>query len=127
MSLVLIEPEPQNVSMTSATALTTPIIAIRLATAEDAAAVRHLVALDSTPKAPDGDLLLAVVDGEIRAAIPVAGGPAIANPFHPTAELVAHLELRARKLRANSDRPARAPHAAAAVARRLRRATALRT
>jgi hypothetical protein len=128
MSLELIELEVQNGDMTStATALTTPIIAIRPATPEDAAAVRHLVALDSAEKVPTGDLLLGVVDGEIRAAMAVDGGRAIADPFHPTSELVSHLELRVRKLRACAERPTRAHHVAASAARRLRRATALRT
>lgn len=89
-------------------ASTTPIIAIRKATADDAVALRRLAALDAAPAEPAGDLLVAVVDGEIRAALPVAGGRAIADPFHPTAELVAHLRLRAERLRA-TDAPASTP------------------
>lgn len=112
---------------TTATASTTSIIAIRPATPEDAPAIRRLVALDSTPTMPTGDLLLGVVNGNIRAAIPVAGGRAIADPFYATSELVTHLELRAEKLRACGNRSTRTPHAAVSVARRLRRATALRT
>lgn len=112
--------------MTTATVSTTPIIAIRPATADDASAIRELASLDSAPALPAGPFLLGVVDGTIRAAIPVNGGRAIADPFHATSELVSHLELRAEKLRA-AHRHTRAPRAASSVARRLRRATALRT
>ncbi len=85
---------------------TNPIIAIRKATADDVVAIRRLASLDSARKVPGGDLLVGVVDGEIRAALPIAGGRAIADPFHPTADLVAHLELRAERLRTDG-RPTR--------------------
>lgn len=48
---------------------------------------------------PTGPVLVAEVDGEPMAAVPLDGGPAIADPFHRTAELVALLELRARQMR----------------------------
>lgn len=85
--------------MSSLSVPTTPILAIRLATPEDAPAVRRLAALDGALAVPSGDVLVAVCDGEVRAAMPVAGGRPIADPFHPTAELVAHLRLRAARLR----------------------------
>ena len=78
---------------------TNPTLAIRTATADDRDAIRRLATLDGARTVPSGDLLLGVVDGEIRAALPVRGGRAVADPFHPTADLVAHLELRAGRLR----------------------------
>ena len=62
-------------------------VVLRHAVPEDAAAVTGLARLDSAPR-PSGDLLVAEVDGQILAAVPVDGGRAIADPFHPTAELV---------------------------------------
>lgn len=76
----------------------TPIVAIRLATEDDAAAVTRLAALDSA-RVPAGQLLLGIVDGEARAAVAIATGEAIADPFHPTADVVALLRLRADRLR----------------------------
>jgi hypothetical protein len=43
-------------------------------------------------------MLLAEVGGELRAALPLDGRPAIADPFQRTAELVAMLVERARLL-----------------------------
>jgi hypothetical protein len=43
-------------------------------------------------------MLLAEVDGDLRAAVPLHGGEAIADPFHPTSELVRILQARARQL-----------------------------
>jgi len=40
-------------------------------------------------------MLVAEVDDRIVAAIPLAGGPAIADPFHPTADIVELLRVRA--------------------------------
>jgi hypothetical protein len=73
-------------------------IAIRMAAPADADAVRELALLDSAHPA-GGDALVAEVDGEIRAALPLAGERVIADPFEPTAELATLLELRARQLR----------------------------
>jgi hypothetical protein len=73
-------------------------IAIRMAAPADAQAVRDLALLDSA-HTTGGDALVAEVDGEIRAALPLAGERVIADPFEPTAELASLLELRARQLR----------------------------
>jgi len=43
-------------------------------------------------------MLVAEVDGELRAAVPLLGGAAIADPFHRTSELVTILEARAQQL-----------------------------
>jgi hypothetical protein len=73
-------------------------LTIRWATADDAAALSRLAALDSS-EVPIGRLLVAEVDGELRAAVPATAGPGIADPFRPTADLVALLEMRVRHLR----------------------------
>ncbi len=87
-------------------------ITIRLAGPGDAAAVRRLAVLDSA-EAPAGPALLAEVGGAPAAAIALADGSVVADPFRLTADLVALLELRRGRL-VEDDRPARG-------ARRLRR------
>jgi hypothetical protein len=73
-------------------------VTIRMAVPADAAALRRLAELDSA-RAPDPvPMLLAEVDGELRAALPLDGERAIADPFRRTAELVAILAERARQL-----------------------------
>jgi hypothetical protein len=84
----------------------TSTIAIRLAAPSDAQSLVRLAALDSAP-VPAGDVLLAVVDGQAQAALPVEGGRSIADPFHPTAELVALLRARAAHLGAADRAPRR--------------------
>jgi hypothetical protein len=79
-------------------------ILIRAAHPEDVAAVRRLAALDSAP-APAGRLLLAEVDGALRAVLALDLGTAIADPFFPTVHLVAMLRARAEALPAPA-RPA---------------------
>jgi hypothetical protein len=73
-------------------------LTIREAQAGDEAALRDLAARDSS-RVPSGRLLVAEVDGELQAAAPLAGGPAIADPFRPTETLVSLLQLRAAQLR----------------------------
>ena len=84
---------------------TTASLTIRPAYADDEIAVRRLAALDSAP-VPRHPLLLAEVDGELRAAISLDSGRVIADPFAFTAELVARLELRAEQRRAEIRLPA---------------------
>ncbi|HEX8054879.1 MAG TPA: hypothetical protein VF517_17980 [Thermoleophilaceae bacterium] len=94
-------------------------ISIRLAAPADGEAVRQLALLDSAERA-EGETLVAEVDGRIRAALPLAHGRVIADPFVPSAELVSLLELRARQLRAETveERPLRAlAHALPVVGR----------
>ena len=69
-------------------------ITIRRASTDDAPAIARLAALDSR-RTPTGDALLAYTDGELRAAMPFDGSPAIADPFHYTASIVELLEIRA--------------------------------
>ena len=73
-------------------------ITIRLAVPGDDEALRRLAERDSA-SVPGGRILLATSGDEIRAALPVAGGAAIADPFHPTEEIVGLLRERARQLR----------------------------
>jgi hypothetical protein len=73
-------------------------LTIRLAGSADAAALGRLAQLDSAPAAKPVAMLVAEVGGELRAALPLDGGRAIADPFRPTAELVGILEERARQL-----------------------------
>jgi len=80
----------------------TPIVAIRPAGADDTTALLRLAELDSSV-VPAGELLLGIVDGELRAAVSVTSGRAIADPFHPTADIVALLRLRAERLREQTD------------------------
>jgi hypothetical protein len=67
-------------------------IIIRSARAADEDAVRRVAQRDSRA-VPDGDLLIAVVDGEVQAAIALESGDVIADPFRRTAELVRMLAL----------------------------------
>ena len=62
-------------------------IIIRQAHSADAEAVQRLAQLDST-KVPEGDLIVALVGDDIRAAVAREGGQSIADPFHYTEELV---------------------------------------
>ena len=70
-------------------------VTIRMARPADAPAVHALEELDSRRLA-DGDVLLAEVGGEVRAAMTVGGGEPGADPFRPTAELVQLLAVAAR-------------------------------
>jgi hypothetical protein len=80
----------------TATAITAPVL-VRVATPDDAGAVARLAALDSAAT-PAGELLLAEVAGELRAAVRVEDRAAIADPFEPTAGLVALLRARAAQV-----------------------------
>jgi hypothetical protein len=73
-------------------------ITIRAAGPEDGEALRRLAQRDSRA-IPDGELLIALVDGDARAAISLASGETIADPFHRTQELVGMLTLRGSRLR----------------------------
>jgi hypothetical protein len=85
-------------------------------------AVERLAQLDSARR-PSGPVLVAAVGGEPVAALPLDGGPAIADPFQPTAALVAVLELRVAQMRGRPS-PARFPWLIAALRRDARAARA---
>jgi hypothetical protein len=73
-------------------------VTVRMAAEDDRVAIERLAALDSA-RVPSGTLVVAVIAGTIQAAQPVSGGPAIANPFVPSLDLVNLLQVRARQLR----------------------------
>jgi hypothetical protein len=81
-------------------------IVVRRAEDADAEALARLAALDSA-RIPGGELLVAETDARLLAALPLGSGRPIADPFEPTAELVAMLELRARQLRESERRGSR--------------------
>ena len=83
--------------MTSVTT-TDSSITIRLAAEDDTLALRRLAQLDGS-RLPDGELLLAEVEGEIRAALRVTDSAYVADPFYPSAELVGMLDTRAKRIR----------------------------
>jgi len=74
-------------------------VTIRRSQARDRDALERLALLDSRRLAA-GELLVAEVAGELRAALPLTGGAAIADPFRPTAPLVSLLQMRAQQIRA---------------------------
>ena len=78
----------------------TPVtrVTLRYAAAADALALRRLAALESAA-APLGPALVAEIDGRLRAALPLDGGPAVADPRHDGLDLVELLRLRALQLR----------------------------
>ena len=76
-------------------------VTVRLARSSDTRQLFSLAALDSA-SVPQGEVLVAESEGRIVAALPLAGGPAIADPFHRTVALVQMLELRAQQLRASA-------------------------
>jgi len=81
----------------SPTPLNIPAIQLRLAHADEQPALLRLAALDSAP-APRGAVLVAIVDGELLAALALDSGRAIADPFRHTAHLVELLRTRAQLL-----------------------------
>jgi hypothetical protein len=81
-----------------------PTVLIRAARGSDGPALARLAALDSRPL-PAGDLLVAEADGELVAALAPRTGRHVADPFRPTADVLALLALRAERLAARP-RPA---------------------
>lgn len=73
-------------------------VELRLCKAADDPALERLAAL-AERQLPEGRLVLAVVRGQITAALPLAGGTVIADPFARTAHLTHLLEMRAAQLR----------------------------
>ena len=68
-------------------------VTVREATDADADALERLAQLDAGRR-PAAPVLLAEVGGEVRAAVSMLDGQAVADPFHPTADLVAMLRMR---------------------------------
>jgi len=72
-------------------------IAIRPDRPEDELALVRLAQLDSS-SVPAAPMLVAEVDGRLRAALSLRDGSVIADPFHRTAPLVHLLQARAEQL-----------------------------
>jgi hypothetical protein len=73
-------------------------VTIRWALPADLAALQRVAALDSK-QLPAGPLLVAVVEGQIRAAVSTLEDGDVADPFFPTLDLVRLLRTRASQLR----------------------------
>jgi hypothetical protein len=66
--------------------MTSPLV-LRPATSADTDDLERLAALDSA-RPLDGDVLLAFAGGEVRAALSLDSGRAVADPFWPSGDLV---------------------------------------
>jgi hypothetical protein len=84
----------------SATAYT-----IRVATADDDAALRRLAEIDGQAPLLSGPVLVGELRGGPQAALSLTDGRAIANPFVATARLLAHMRMRAVALGAYEREP----------------------
>ncbi len=81
-----------------------PALVIRAAGEKDFAGIRRLYQLEGRRPDSAANLLLAEVEGELLAALPLDGGSPVADPFRPTAELVELLRIRADQLHAEAPR-----------------------
>jgi hypothetical protein len=72
-------------------------ITVRRAVPGDRSELERLAALDSGIP-PRGPALVAEADSRMLAALPIGSGRPIADPFEPTAQVVALLQLRAAQL-----------------------------
>jgi hypothetical protein len=81
-----------------------PVIALRLAGADEAEDLERLAALDSASPLV-GEALVALVDGTLVAAISLDSGRVIADPLAPTSEARALLHTRAAQLAHTPRRP----------------------
>jgi hypothetical protein len=69
-------------------------VVIRPASPDDASTLERLARLDSR-RPLDGNVLVAERDGRLVAALATSDGRTVADPFSPTADLVALLRLHA--------------------------------
>jgi hypothetical protein len=76
--------------------MTSPAITIRPAYADDQLALQRLADLDSAQAVPPHPMLVAEVDGELRVALSVHDGTAIADPFFPTVAILGLLRGHVR-------------------------------
>jgi hypothetical protein len=92
--------------------MSSPLV-LRSATTADAAALARLAALDSA-RPLTGEVMLAYAGGQVRAALSLETGRAVADPFYASAELVTLLRaaagddgrLRRRRRASRAARPA---------------------
>jgi hypothetical protein len=73
-------------------------VTIRRADPAEWDAIDRLAQLDSAAPPPRDEMLVAEVGGEMRAAVAVRNGYAIADPFAPSGDLVDLLRARAEQL-----------------------------
>jgi hypothetical protein len=78
-------------------------ITVRRSVSADRSELERLAALDSA-RPPTGPALVAEADSRMIAALPLGSGRPIADPFEPTAAVVALLELRAAQTAATPER-----------------------
>jgi hypothetical protein len=90
-------------------------VVLRLCNVHDDEALERLAVFEGRPS-PRGRYVLAEVDGEVVAALPLAGGEPLSDPFRPTAHLLPLLRLRASQLEAQ---PRPRIEAAKAIAARM--------
>ena len=88
-------------------------ITLRLSDPAEEPAIERLGELSGRP-IPSGLYLVADVDGQVWAAIPLSGGEPVADPFLPALEVKELLKLRATQLHASlprtrDERPRLAP------------------
>jgi hypothetical protein len=76
-------------------------VTVRLAIAADGPQLQLLAELDSA-RVPAAPLLIGERGGHLIAALSLSEGAVVANPFTPTADVVALLRLRARQLHGGS-------------------------
>jgi hypothetical protein len=81
-------------------------VSVRRSVSGDESALASLASLDSASP-PRGPALIAEADSRMLAALPLGSGRAIADPFEPTAELVALLELRRDQIASAQNEPRR--------------------
>jgi hypothetical protein len=74
-------------------------VTLRFGSVADQGALARLAQLDSAAP-PTQPVLLAEVDGQLRAALALPDGAIIADPFHRTADMIDLLRARARQLNA---------------------------
>ena len=72
-------------------------VTLRFATPADQSPLARLAELDSSLP-PARPALIAEVDGHIRAALALTDGTVVADPFHPTADLIDLLRAGAHQL-----------------------------
>jgi hypothetical protein len=92
---------------------------IRMATDEDARALRRLGELDSQPPI-GGRALIGEIDGRPTAALSMDNGRVTADPFRHTEHLVACLRMRAQALQAYQATPSLRERLLAALPARYR-------
>jgi hypothetical protein len=76
-------------------------ITVRVTDRAEEPAIERLGALSERP-IPSGRYLVAEVDGQVWAALPLAGGEPIGDPFLPALEVKELLSLRAAQLEAHA-------------------------